>query len=358
MRRVAFALFVSIAAGCAHYEAIPYELDRVKTAKKPAHGLTLAILPLRDARLKNELPDKKGRFIYRKVEYKGTQLEKLPGNAMWRLTEVLGQHLARTNHFEKVMLVLSRGQASDADLFLDGKVLRARGYVEANPPDEKSGRPPEERKVLSEVAFTELRVTDRDGRVLMDVEVGWSTFGVERQREDQEPLDPWKILAKTMRVALTKLSDEMAGADLSGGYVVAEKVGATTTGTVGFAALGDVTPDGWRFTETSTGSAPVGWTGEARCRAARFEQRQTIRFHRFLGPYRPGVDLWSCPKDVAFSYDARADFPAQYVGERSERRYFLHTVGKTNWPKAIEELTKVLGVTPPENRHTFELPAR
>lgn len=353
MRFVLLALV--LLAGCAR-TVIPYDLSKVEVAPRPVHRKTLAILPLVDGRRAKEAPDPGGRFVYRRIEYVGTPLDSLSGNPMWHLTEILGQHLARTNRFARVMLVLNPQQAPEADLFLSGRVLRARGYVEADAPKEASGRPPNERKILSEVALEDLRIVDRANRVLFDVDVGWSVAS-ERTVTEEASLEPWGVLADTMQVALTKLSDEIASADLSGAFVVAEAVSLAETATVGFEALEGATPAGWRFVATSSATGPVGWSGEIACRHVRFEQRQTLRFHRFLGPYRPSVDVWSCPDDAALSYDARADFPAKYVGARGRRRYFVHRVGRSNWPKAEDELIRFLDVVPPPGRHVFELPA-
>ncbi len=327
----------------------------MKTAASPRHERTLAILPLVDARRRNEAPDDKGRFLYSGIEYVGTRLDDLPGDPMWRVTEVLGQHLARTNHFARVVLVLTKDQAPEADLFLTGRVVRARGYVEAEAPKKDSGRPEDERKILAEVLFEDLVIADREGRRLMDVSVGWS-WAKKRRVPEGEAIDPWRVLARTMRVALGDFSDAIAGADLSGAFVVADTVALTNTGTVGFATLASATPSGWRFTETSSASAPIGWTGAEACDEVAFEQRQTIRFHRFLGPYTPRVRVWSCPDDVAFTYDAKADFPAIYVGTRGARRFFVHRVGESNWPSADEQIVAHLAVTKPERRHVFELP--
>lgn len=354
MRRAAI-VFV-FAAACAPQANIPYDLARVETAPSPRHDRVLAILPLTDGRKVNEAPDPKGRFVYNGTEYVGTRLDDLPGNPMWRVTEVLGQHLARTNHFAQVVLVLSRDQAPEADLFLTGSVVRARGYVEANAPDEKSGRPEDERKVLSEVLIEALRIVDREGRVLMDVSVGWSSASKTRVPEGQT-IDPWRVLAKSMRVAITDFSDLIAKADLSGAFVVEDAVAMTATATTGFGALEGATPPGWTFTRTSTAAMPVGWTGRAACTQVRFRQRQTIRFHRFLGPYRPSVLVWTCPDSVALTYDAKADFPAKFVGTHGRSRYFVHRVGESNWPTAEAEVTARLGAEAPPRRHVFELPA-
>ncbi|MEQ9499638.1 MAG: hypothetical protein RIT81_22315 [Deltaproteobacteria bacterium] len=350
------AIVFLFAAGCAPQAAIPYDLARVETAPSPRHDRVLAILPLKDGRKVNEAPDKKGRFVYNRTEYVGTRLDDLPGNPMWRVTEVLGQHLARTNYFAKVLLVLSRDQAPEADLFLTGTVLRARGYVEANAPDKKSGRPENERKILSEVLLEDLRIVDREGQRLMDVSVGWSSASKELVPEGQT-IDPWRVLAKSMRVAITDFADVIEKADLSGAFVVEDVVAMTDTATSGFAALEGATPSGWRFTETSSTSAPIGWTGKPACKQVRFQQRQTVRFHRFLGPYRPRVLVWSCPDTVAFSYDAKADFPAKFVGTLGRARFFVHRVGESNWPKAEEQVKTRLGAQQPQRRHVFELPA-
>jgi hypothetical protein len=168
------------------------------------------------------------------------------------------------------------------------------------------------------------------------------------------------VLAETLFVALDRASAEIAKADFSGKYDVRSRVGLEMAPTASpdlFGELPQGAPHGWKFVETSSTAAPIGWRGEKRCVEAHVEQQQSLRFHRALGPYRPTVWLWSCPVDASYTFDGRVEFPSLYLGDRAGRRYFIHTLGETNWPNAGEEVVAHLGIVRPPKRYIFELKA-
>jgi hypothetical protein len=243
-----------------------------------------------------------------------------------------------------------------------------RGYVEATEPDEKSGRPKDERQVLSEVVLRDLRIRDATdpSRVLMNIDVGWTIFEKRKVQDGVEP-NPWEMLGDCLNVAVSQLVREVQSADLSGRYRVRARVrmelpplgrAASTSTQALFGHLAEAPPPGWRYRIATTSTTPVGWRGEPRCTEARFEEQQTVHFHRVLGPYRPTVRLWSCPSTIALKFDGRVEFPAVYLGARPDRRrYFLHTIGETNWPDASEQIREHLLVAAPPSRYVFELPA-
>jgi hypothetical protein len=346
--------------GCAAVD-IPYDFAEVETRPDAVHPYRVAMVPLLDDRDAGDGPDAEF-FQYQGIEYVATELGDLRGDPRHRITELLAGHLAKARVFAQVILVLDRRQAPEADLFLSGRIYRMRGYVEAEAPDPKSGRNPDERMVLAEVVIKDLVLEDAKDpdRALIKLDSGWSTH---EPRKVAEAGTPWNVLAETLFVALEQTTRELAQADLSGKYDVRAKVGlelAPTSSTAGdFGELASAPPHGWKFAETSSASRPIGWKGAERCRAAQLEQRQTVRFHRVLGPYRPTVRLWSCPADTEYVFDGREEFPSLYLGERpGGARYFLHALGETNWPTAREQLIAHLGIVVPTAKYTFELKAR
>jgi hypothetical protein len=205
------------------------------------------------------------------------------------------------------------------------------------------------------VIIKDLSLTDAKNpeRKLLAIDAGWSTH---------EPRTigptPWNVLGETLFVALDRAANEIAKADFSGKYDVRTKVNlalAPTSSTAVFGDLPSAPPHGWKFVETSSAAAPLGWRGEKRCREAQVEQQQVVRFHRLLGPYRPTVWLWSCPTDASYTFDGRVEFPSLYLGDRAGRRYFLHALGETNWPDADDEVVAHLGIVRPAKRYIFEL---
>lgn len=329
----------------------------MSTRDGPVHPLKVALLPLQDHTAEGDGPDA-DRFSYQGIEYAATSLSDLRGEPTHRITEVLARHLAKAGLFSQVILVLDPGQAPEADLLLTGRIYRMRGYVEAEPPEDAAGK----RLVLSEVVLKDLKLRDAANpkRVLLEADTGWSTFG-RRSVKEAGPT-AWEVLGETLFVAVRGFEEVIAGADLSGVYDVREKVALalpTTSSSSPFGELGARPPHGWSFARTSTAAKPIGWKGRPACEEARLEQRQTLRFHRVLGPYRPTVLIWACPVEDGFTYDDHVEFPSLFLGERDHRtRYFGWTVGETNWPKALDQISRHLQVVRPTERYVFELPAR
>lgn len=350
------AALLPLVAACASAE-IPYTLSHVATPAAPVHEVKVAVLPLADDRLAGDGPDT-DRFTYRGVEYEATDLSDLEGEASHRITEMVARHLAKAGLFTQVILVLDPSQAPEADLLLTGRIYRMRGYVEVEPEDDAR----RERHVLSEVVLQGLTLRDAADpeRVLLESDTGWSTF--DRRAVEEAGPTPWDVLGETLFVALDKFAQIVAGADLSGALDVRRKVALNlpaTASTATFGELGSSPPHGWGFSQTSTAAQPIGWKGRSDCEEARFEQKQTLRFHRVLGPYRPTVLVWACPVEAEFTYDDHEEFPSLFLGERNGRiRYFGWALGETNWPEALHQIARHLQVVPPSQRYLFELPAR
>ena len=349
----ALALTLVAGGGC-KTATIPYDYGRVEARAAARHPLRVAVLPLEDAREPGDHDHDDDRFMYRGLEYRGTRLEELRA-AHSELSEIIARHLVRARTFAQMILVNDPEQAPEADLFLTGRVRRMRGYVEAEPPDEKSGRPADERYVLSEVLIEDVRLTTREGERRLDVDIGWSVYEARRA---ETPPEPWAILAETLGTAVAQLESALDGAALDGSFVVTPKVAlaAATATTSTFGRLADAPPATWVAAAESEASAPVGWRADPACEALALTQKQTQRFHRALGPYQPRVRVWACPASLALRYDTKVEFPAKYLGTRpGGHRYFAWRVGESNWPGADDEIRAHLGAVAPADKYVFEL---
>ncbi len=344
-------------SACRTPAQIPYDLSSVVTASVATHDLKVAILPLVDARDPAEAPDARGLYRYNGLSYRGTRLEDLGPRTTARLTEVLAQHLARARIFSQVILVLRPEQAPEADLILTGKVRRARGYVQASPPTKDSGRSPDSRKVIAEVVLQdlELRPTGAGGpRISLDV--GWSILEERKLGPKGIGLDPWNLLSEALGVSLRDLSGALRAADLSGDFVVADKISLQGSATSTQAIFhGIQAPAGWARVNTSTASHPTGWKGQARCSRIRFEAQQSRRFSRVLGPYVPAVQIWGCPKSLPLKFSGRSEYPARLLGHHGGHWYFSQQLGRTNWPDAEAQLAAYLQLQPPPSPYVFEV---
>lgn len=342
------------AAGCRHAE-IPYDLGAIVAPPAPIHPERLAVLPFTDARSEDEGTDDAPRFVYRGIELEHTDLDALPGWPLDRVTELVARHLAAARTFAQVILVRSAADAPEADLVLEGRVRRMRGYVEAEPPTRASGRPEDERLVLAEVLLADVVVRQArpPGATLAALDAGWSLE--DRRSTAAGSIDPWAVLGAAFQRAVSDLAAELAAADLSGRHIVRTRVRLEPGDRPGdLATL--VPPEGWRVAATSTASTPIGWRAAPRCASRRLEAEQTLRFHRVLGPYRPQVAIWSCPRGQRLTFDALEEFPATYLGrDPVGAAVFARQVGASNWPGALAELGAYLGLEPPAARYTFEV---
>lgn len=313
------------------------------SAKPAIHGLRVAVLPLRDAREPGEAPDERGDYVYRGRVFRGTNLDWLRPSAMDHFTRRFAESLLRTGLFHELVLVRDPRAAPKADLLLRGAVLRARGYVEADPEDDA---PP---WVLSEVVVSDLELVDADsGAVRFRGATGWSIW-----EQRPEPVDPWVVLAEAMDRSVDELAVVLAKAELER-FVVLDRV-ALELG-AGEADERPSAPPGWTAATTSTASRPRGWDGEARCGLESFEQAQTLEFHRVLGPYVPTVQLWTCPPDVRLRWSARAELPAVLLGRDPAGAWlFGSALGRSNWPDALEQVAARRAVTPPESPYVVEI---
>lgn len=87
-----------------------------------------------------------------------------------------------------------------------------------------------------------------------------------------------------------------------------------------------------------------------------FTQRQSLRFHRLLGPYRPRVVLWICPATARLRWSPRAELPAVLMGTDPEGRWvFGSALGQTNWPSALDDLARALVIDPPSSPYVIEI---
>ncbi|NJK88941.1 MAG: hypothetical protein HC923_05725 [Myxococcales bacterium] len=292
-------------------------------ASRAAHAATIAVLPLVDDRSPEAPDDAKGEYLYQGRRYRGTNLRWLKDPELHRLTGRMAESILASGAFARVVLVLEPGDAPEADLLLQARIRRARGYVEAEP---ESGAP----WVLSEVVLSEVRILDARTRELrFHGDVGWTLF---EQREGA--VDPWVVLAETMDRAIATAAEVWRSSDFTS-FVVEPKLDDD--------ALEDsAVPRGWSRTEPRPRTAPRGWDGEERCEEHRYVQRQATRFHRSIGPYLPSVLFWLCPPDVVLRWKGDATLPAAFVGKTSDGRWlFAVSLGPSNWDDAVDEISRL-----------------
>ncbi|MFO0728635.1 MAG: hypothetical protein U1E65_32965 [Myxococcota bacterium] len=344
---------------------------------------TIAILPFEDGRAADDRQDGPSIFVYGGVDFIHTDLDELRGGPRYAFAEAMARALVAAHSFARVVLVERAEDAPEADFILSATLRRARGYVEANErPDpeeaEKSGNPKvlrapaakkskDERSVLAEVWLEDvtIRSAKDPAKKLLRADLGWSIWA--EKKAVPEPPDPWAILSEAMAVAHGQLTSLLDEADLSGAVIAedAVEIGRTKTASVAthtssvalFAAVRGNIPPGWRERGGPKEPWPLGWKGDrGRCTSLALEERQSQRFHRALGPYRPTVTLSLCSAASHLRFDPLVEFPAEYVGTVAGGAHlFLHAVGKSSWRGAVRDLSRFLGPTPPPLRHVFEV---
>lgn len=318
--------------------------------ERPTHVNKVAVVRLRDGRLKDEVT-REDRFIYRGQEYRGTVVDRLGANPMIEVTTVLGQHLARAKVFEQVFVVARPEQAPDADLVLEGELVRLQGYV-AETPSENDGP----LDVVAEAAI-HLRLRRRNGTALGRFDVGFSFH--DQRPADPRP-DPWAIAGEVLYPALEQLVTGLRSADVGPKVRWSETVRASPVAEgAPRARLESLKPPHWRF-RTLAPQLPQGWratTGTATvgCEHARYVARQEHRFLRRLGPYQPRVDVWWCRLDQGLAWSTREEFPALYLGKSDQRRWFARQIGPSSWRGAAEDIAGRLRLPTPPLRHALEL---
>lgn len=354
-------------SGCGRSLAeLPYDVSRVAPADAPHHPLVVAVVRLEDARKPSEAPDSNGAFIYQGVEYRGTVLDALGLDPLREVTLAVAGHLARARVFKTVKVVARPDQATDADLYLTGALVRLRGYVEAHPPESDSGRSADERRVVAEVHLRDLALrAEPEGPVLARFDVGFSFHDVRSARP--EPPDPWAIAAEVLAPALDQLVLAARRATLDGSVgvgstaLVAVDPRPFETGGTGqddiARALSAMSPPGWAFSRTSTAAAPPGWDARpGACSAGAWRSGQEHGFHRMLGPYIPAVEVWWCEEAVGLSFSVKDDYPAFYLGrDPAGRRWLGRQLGGSSWRGALEAFAEAAALSRPAARHLFEL---
>lgn len=353
MRRFVFALL--LLAGCARTPVVrlPYSVETVPSAATPRHRLTLAVLPLEDARRGDEAPDDDGRFIYRDTEYDGTRLESLGLEPMGPITLAVARHLAKARVFERVLVVPSAAEAGAADLLLSGSLVRLRGYVEAHPPPEDTGLSDTKRRVVAEAMLGpfELRATP-EGAALARFTVGWAFHDVRTATAA-----PWSVAAEALRPALDQLTAGLREATVDGSVGLEGALRSPGPEGEPSERLARAAPSGWRLQALEAG-APEGWRlgGTSGCERAAWISGQELAFTRSHGPLRPSVLLVWCDPGAELRFDARADRIATYVGrDDGGRRWFVEPRGPSVLKRAPEQLQDRFRLTPSELAHPFVL---
>lgn len=339
----AVPLLFALGCGTPRATIPPPEIEPPPAAQ---HPLRVAVLPLVDARIDAEAPDERGNYVYRGELYRGTNLDWLRPTPMDHFTRRFAEALLRGGVFSEIVLVRSVDDAPRADLVLSGAVLRARGYVQRDPPEDEAPW------VLGEVVLDRIELHDAEtGAVRFAGGTGWSIWASRSL-----PVDPWSVLAEALDRSVAELASVLADADLRD-FEVAQSVSIADAIEPGVPPA-QATPPGWRHAVTSTESTPRGWRGDADCRTETFTQRQSLRFHRLLGPYRPEVVVWICPATARLRWSPRTELPAVLMGADSDGRWvFGSALGQTNWPASLEQLGRALGVTPPRSPYVIEIAA-
>ncbi len=333
---------MGVVLACAGTPAqIPSLLVDQRFLEPAAQRQSIAILPLVDARKGGESPDDKGKYVYRRRLFRGTNLDWLAPEPMEQVTRAFAQALVSTSAFARVELVRDVRQARRSDLVLSAKVLRARGYVE----DVKKGEVP---WILAEVVLSDIEIRSGvEGPLRFSGATGWSVWRQARS-SDPEPLSPWWVLGATLQQATQKLADVLRTSNFESfevpsatglAEVPADSVAPTS------AATAALVPRGWKEVATAT-ATPAGWAGEGACEEVRLAQRQALRFHRVLGPYVPMVLVWSCPSDVDLRWQSRAEYPAKLLGRSPEGWVFGLALGASNWRSPLTDLRRVLAIDP------------
>ena len=331
----------------------------------PVHGLTLAILPIKDTRQTSEGTDSAHRYTYRGKSYRFTDLRRLKRGLSDELSGHLAQVFLRQSIFRKIILVNDLSDAADAELILTAEVKRARGYIEdleiaksnakANINTSTSSR-----QVLSEFVLENVQVRKGNSKqLLFDSDFGWSVFETRAIAEDAVSRGAFDVLADTVGHVLNQLALALKISDLSGAVTIKKEVMMLEVHSGGpmLDGLDKALPEGWGMTNTSSLSVPLGWRGSSStCQNARLEAAQSWKFHRAIGPYRPTLDIWACNATVGLEYLHSSSKNAEYLGKRIDgTNYFVLGRGETNWKRYRRDLRKLFGVTEPTQRHVFRI---
>jgi|GEM_PF-3115036 len=332
---------------------------------EPIHKLTLAVLPIKDSREWSEGTDSAYRYTYRGKSYRFTDLRGLKRGLSNELSGHIAQILHRKSIFRKILLVSDSSDAADADLILTAAVKRARGYVEdlgftTLRKDTQVSTSTSARQVLAEFVLDNVRLRQKkSGKLLFDSDFGWSIFESRAVREDEEAVAAFGVLSDAVLHVLNQLSIAIKESDLSGDFFVQQRVTMSVgqTDDAILAALAEVLPQGWNITETSSVTAPLGWSTKSKiCDKVRLSAAQSWKFHRAIGPYRPTLAVWACPAKVELSYMHSSSKNAEYLGKKSDgTNFFVLGLGETNWADYRRELRTFFKLTAPIKRHIFRL---
>lgn len=334
------------------------EADEKPSKGPPRHALTLGVLPFEDGRLASEPPDAKGRFVYQNRVYLGTRLNALPGRpALW-LQRRLAERLVANAVFARVVLADHPSDAPEVDLWLQGRLRRLRGYVEAKPD------PKADPWVLAEAAFDAIRVWRPGQAPILDVEVGWSVL--EQRPKDRAPKDPYWMLPEVLDPSFASLETLLSEAPLATLAVRQDPLDWKPPQ----ASWDTLTPPPGHRLHRVANTHPMGWTGPSDCEAIQIVDPYGLRFNRRFGPHRAEVWLWRCPSGRARSLKRDADRFARPLPaapgpdrpeadrprqdrprqDRPEADYFVYRQGRTNWDSAEAKLRAVLDLLAPAEK--------
>ena len=346
------------------HPTIPIKYESVVQVE-PAHKLTLAILPTKDSRERSEGTDLAHRYTYRGKSYRFTDLRGLKRGLSNELSGHIAQILHRKSIFRKIVLVNNSSDATDADLILTAAVKRARGYVEdlelaSTQKNTQTGTSTLARQVLAEFVLDNVVLRQKKGgELLFDSDFGWSIFESRPVGEDEDSVAAFGVLSDAVLHVLNQLSSALKESELSGAFIVQQKVTmlAGQSDGVMLTGLAGALPQGWGITETSSASVPIGWRAKPKtCDNAELRATQSWKFHRAIGPYRPKLSVWACDATVELSYMHSSSKNAEYLGKKSDgTNYFVLGLGETNWTDYRRELRHFFRLTAPVKRHIFQI---
>lgn len=358
----ALTLLPLLSLGACSHAQIPYPLEQLPPARRALHPLRVAVLPLEDAREPAEVEAEDGLFSYGGLDYEPTELDALAAPPGVVLAELLARHLVRAGSFREVVLVRAPSDAPEAALLLRGRIRRARGYVEAA--GQRPGPPPPAptRRVIAEVFLSDVELVEPgpEGRRRLHADLGWSIL--EDRPAEPAPPSAWQVLGEALFESHQQLARLLEEAVLDGSFVVQDQAhlqparARSSSVASPLRALPARAPPGWEFRLDPDPSAPLGWRSSGTCEGGRYQARQTQRFHRVLGPYRPSVRVWLCPAALPLELDHGVEFPAIYLGTTpSAEHAFLWRLGPSSWPSAERELQAELEVSAPAQRYLFRI---
>jgi hypothetical protein len=326
--------------------------DEDATARSEAAGPTLAVVTLEDARPQHhrlalsswleEYDGYTGEAMTRDRAYRGAVDE--------MASDALADALRATGRFAEVRRV-SQADRADADLVLDGRLRRLRGWQAYRVEKDAPARILES---IGDVFIDEVVIIEaKTGRIVF---IGQTGAMLEEPPDD---VDPYAAAQAAFEAAAVHLAERVAKVDFEAADL-SHEVHLEATRSGGVEALLVSLPPGWIGAEDPA-TVPAGWAADTPCAAYRFEDATRWFFHPRLGFYRPNLALWACPPgwqgEMRLGGDDPERFPASVVGfDADGGAWIALTLGKTSWPGATQQVVRFLSLRAPGTEQVFSLP--